>query len=195
MDSARFEIYHKSKFVPGAEALPTYLFFLNGWFDSFGAANGSYTPQDERAVFKTFNRSYAVAPAICYESIFGEFMAEYVRRGANMIAIITNDGWWGDTPGYRQHENYARLRAIETRKWVLRSANTGISCFIDPTGTIIDPQPWDKKTSIKMDIPTNSQQTFFVKHGDLISRIAILAAILIIIWNIWTIIKRKMNRA
>ena len=75
-------------------------------------------------------------------------MTNYVR-GANVIGVITNDGWWGNTPGYRQHMSYSRLRAIETRRWVVRSANTGISCFIDQYGTVLDAQPWDKAASLK----------------------------------------------
>jgi apolipoprotein N-acyltransferase len=63
---------------------------------------------------------FKIAPAICYESIYGEFMSKYIRNGANLICIITNDGWWKNTPGHKQHMNYARLRAIETRTWVAR---------------------------------------------------------------------------
>ncbi|WP_431217736.1 nitrilase-related carbon-nitrogen hydrolase [Puia sp. P3] len=73
--------------------------------------------------------------------MYGEFMSRYVRNGANVVAIITNDGWWGNTPGYRQHESYARLRAIETRRWVIRSANTGVSCVISPAGEITTSRP------------------------------------------------------
>src|SRR5574343_444659 len=71
-----------------------------------------------------------LAPAVCYESVYGDFMAKYIRSGAEVICIITNDGWWGNTPGHRQHLAYAKLRAIETRKQIIRSANTGISCFV-----------------------------------------------------------------
>ena len=80
-------------------------------------------------------------------------MSKYIRNGADIIAIITNDGWWGNTPGYRQHENYARLRAIEARKQVVRSANTGISCFIDPAGRSDRPQPWDTTAVIRHVVP------------------------------------------
>jgi apolipoprotein N-acyltransferase len=111
-------------------------------------------------------------------------MTEFMRKEANVICIITNDGWWGNTPGYRQHMNYARLRAIETRTWVVRSANTGISCFIDPSGNVYDPQPWNTATSIKMDIPESREQTFFVKHGDILSRVVTVLALLLLVVNL-----------
>src|SRR5580704_12003354 len=152
-DSSHFMVYHKSKLVPGVEVLPSFLHFLDRWFEKFGGTTGGYTPQADRTALKTFNHTYSIAPAVCYESIYGEFMSKYMVNGANLIAIITNDGWWGNTAGYKQHESYARLRAVETGDWIARSANTGISCFIDPSGRVINPQPWNKETSIKLSIP------------------------------------------
>jgi apolipoprotein N-acyltransferase len=194
LDSNRFQIYHKSKLVPGAEVLPSFLHFLDSWFEEFGGTTGGYVRQKERTVLRTYNNTYAIAPAICYESIYGEFMTAYIRGGANLIAVITNDGWWGNTAGYKQHENYARLRAIETRRWMIRSANTGISCFIDPSGKVFEAQPWDKASAIKMNVPMESRMTFFVLHGDLLSKIAVGATILLLAWNLVVIIKTKFNR-
>jgi len=194
LDSDQFQVYHKSRLVPGAETLPSFIHFLAAWFEKFGGTTGSYVRQDDRTVFRSYNHSYAIAPAICYESIYGEFMAEYVKGGAGIIAIETNDGWWGNTPGYKQHESYARLRAIETRRWVVRSANTGISCFINPKGKVIDAQPWDKKAVIKLDVPQLTCITFFVSHGDILSRIAIAASLLLIFWNFFDIIRAKRRR-
>ena len=194
MDSNQFQIYHKSRLVPGAETLPSFIHFLATWFEKFGGTTGSYVRQADRTVLKSYNHSYAIAPAICYESIYGEFIAEYIKGGATIIAIETNDGWWGDTPGYRQHESYARLRAIETRRWVVRSANTGISCFINPAGRVLDAQPWDKKAVIRLDVPLMTGLTFFVRHGDILSRIALGASILLIIWYLFVLIGGKLRR-
>jgi apolipoprotein N-acyltransferase len=182
LDSNNFQVYHKSKLVPGVETLPSFLKFLNAWFEKFGGTASGYARQADRTVLNTFNHTYHIAPAVCYESIYGEFMSAYIRNGADLIAVITNDGWWGNTPGYKQHENYARLRAIETRRWVARSANTGISCFIDPYGKVFNAQPWDKAAAIKMQVPANTTLTFFVRYGDLISRAAILGAGLCLVW-------------
>jgi apolipoprotein N-acyltransferase len=191
-DSSSYMVYHKSKLVPGVEVLPSFLHFLDKWFEKFGGTTGGYTPQDQRTVLNTYNHTYAIAPAVCYESIYGEFMSKYIRNGADIIAIITNDGWWGNTAGFKQHESYARLRAVETGHWVVRSANTGISCFIDPSGRVLDAQPWDKETAIKRSIPlAKSQPTFYVVHGDIISKSGTALAILVFIFNIGFIIRKK----
>ena len=182
--------YHKSMLVPGVETLPWFLKFIDSWFEKFGGTSAGYAKQKERTVLSTRN-GYKIAPAICYESIYGEFMSDYISNGANVICIITNDGWWQNTPGYKQHMNYARLRAIETRTWIARSANTGISCFIDPYGHAIDPQPWNKATHIKMSIPLNSKKTFFVNHGDIISRAMVIISGLLIAWTLGTVIRNK----
>jgi apolipoprotein N-acyltransferase len=195
MDSNSFQSYHKSKLVPGAETLPSFLKFMGSWFEEFGGTGGGYTKQDDRTVMSTFNNTYKIAPAVCYESIYGEFMSKYIARGANLIAIITNDGWWRNTSGYRQHENYARLRCIETRCWVARSANTGVSCFIDPTGIVIAPQAYNTVAAIKLSVSDSMvRETFFVKYGDIISKLAMTFAILLVFWDVIAIIKSKRNR-
>jgi len=195
LDSNGSQIYHKSKLVPGAETLPSFLKFMTPLFEKFGGTTGGYTRQSERTVLNASNHSYHIAPAVCYESIYGEFMSGFIRNGADIIIVITNDGWWGNTAGYRQHENYARLRAIETRRWVARSANTGISCFIDPSGKVIDPQPWDKTTAIKLQVPANKRRTFYVQYGDLLSKGAIILTILLICLNILFIFKNRRRHA
>ena len=167
----RFELYHKAKLVPGVETLPSFLLFIGSWFEDFGGTSGTLGRDSERAVFDDRQHYFVVAPIICYESIYSDYLTQYVRKGANLLAIITNDGWWSNTQGYRQHMNYARLRAIECRKWIARSANTGISCFIDPAGNVYQPQPWDTKASIKMQLEPLEKHTFFVRHGDYLSRI------------------------
>jgi apolipoprotein N-acyltransferase len=174
--------YHKSMLVPGVETLPWFLKFISKWFEKFGGTNGGYAKQKERTVLET-KGGYRIAPAICYESVYGEFMSKYVKNGANLVCIITNDGWWKKTPGHKQHMNYARLRAIENRTWVARSANTGISCFIDPAGNVINPQPYDIKSAIKLNVPVlNASKTLFVKMGDLLSKIASILAVILIIY-------------
>ncbi len=193
--SGPVSFYHKSRLVPGVETLPPFLHFLDSWFEKFGGTTGGYTGQADRTPLLTANHSYRIAPAVCYESIYGEFMSRYVQNGADLIAIITNDGWWGNTPGHLQHENYARLRAIETRRWIVRSANTGISCIIDPAGKIIESRPWDQTATIRRSVPVeNATMTFYARHGDCISRLAILLLILFFCWNFITLIKTRSSR-
>lgn len=192
-DSLQF--YHKAKLVPGVEGLPAFLLWMAPLFESFGGAAGSLGRDAERTVFRDKSAYFSAAPIICYESIYSDYVTDYVRKGANLLTIITNDGWWGNTPGYRQHMAYARLRAIETRRWVARSANTGISCFIDPVGTVYQPQPWNTKAAIKMMIEPLQAQTFYVRHGDYLARISVVAAMLFLaILAIFNLRKRPVKK-
>lgn len=166
-------VYHKSKLVAGVEQMPyPQLFsFLEPLALNLGGTVGSLGKQDERTVFYT-KSGIGVAPVICYESVYGEFLAKYIMNGAQFIAIVTNDGWWGNTQGYKQHASYARLRAIETRRSIARSANTGISSFIDQRGDVIAQTSWWQPTALKQDINLNDSITFYVVYGDWIAKVA-----------------------
>src|SRR5688572_19377072 len=192
-DSSSYNIYHKSKLVPGVETLPTFLYFMSSLFDKFGGTTGGYAKDKERKVLQASNSYLKIAPAICYESIYSDFTTGFIRKGANIICVITNDGWWGKTSGHRQHLNYARLRAVETRRWIARSANTGISCFIDPQGNIINPQPWDTASAIKMNVPVSDKQTYFVRNGDVLSRVFSAVSIFLLLLNIGYWVKKRIS--
>ena len=183
--------YHKSRFVPGAESLPPWLHFLDSWFEKFGGTTTGYTGQADRTPLATTNGSYRIEPAVCYESIYGEFLAGFSRNGADLIAVITNDGWWGNTPGHLQHRDYARLRAIESGHWIVRSANTGISCVIDPRGRITESLPWAVEGTLKAAVPATTEKTFYTRYGDCISRLAVALTILLLIWHFYTLIKTR----
>lgn len=185
------QFYNKSKLVPGVETLPDFLLWLGPIFEKFGGTAGGYGKDKESAAFKLEGNPYVAAPIICYESIYGEYIASYVRKGANLLTIITNDGWWGNTPGHKQHLNYARLHAIETRRWIARSANTGISAVIDDKGALLQTEPWDKVAVIKYNIPVLVGHTFFVDYGDLISPVAVLLSLLLLAWNLLVKIKKR----
>lgn len=179
------QIYHKSKLVPGVEQMPypKVFGFLESLALDMGGTSGSLGKQEERTVFYS-ESGIGVAPVICYESIYGDYVAEYVRNGAQFIAIITNDGWWSNTDGYRQHEAYARLRAIETRRSIARSANTGISCFIDQKGDVLEATKWWEADAIKRDINLNSDLTFYVKNGDYIAVLSVIVTALLLIHSL-----------
>ncbi|MFM7646351.1 MAG: apolipoprotein N-acyltransferase [Sphingomonadales bacterium] len=168
------QFYHKSMLVPGVETLPWFVRFMDSWFEKFGGVTAGYAKQDHRSVLTT-QKSFRIAPAICYESIYGDFMRRYVKQGANLIVIITNDGWWKKTPGHRQHLHYARLRAIETGTWVARSANTGISAFIDPAGNIVEQKGYDQTATLCRSLPVLSASvTIYVRWGDWVSKVILL---------------------
>ena len=121
-----------------------------------------------------------IGSAVCYESVYGEYYTDYIRKGAQAMTIITNDAWWGDTPGYRQHLSYASLRAIETRRAIARCANTGISAIILPSGKITQPTPWWEPAAINSQIPLRNDITFFVSHGDITGRLCTFLFILLL---------------
>lgn len=166
-NSPKLQFYHKSKLVPGVEKMPFpgLLSFLNPLFEKFGGTTGGYGGQEEPSNLYA-SSGIGVVSAICYESIWGDWVAKSVNKGAQFIAVITNDGWWGNTSGKDQHLDYARLRAIENRRWVARSANTGISAFINQRGDIVQKTEWWKTAVIKQDINLNTEITFYTAHQD-----------------------------
>lgn len=172
-------VYHKSKLVVGVEKLPypKLMGFLEGLSLDLGGMTGTLGTQEKRAVFQ--HAGIAAAPVICYESVFGGFVTEYVRDGANLIAIITNDGWWGDTDGYKQHLAFARLRAIENRRDIARSANTGISGFINQRGDIVGQTGWWEQTTLTAQVHLNEELSFYTLYGDYIGRTAAFLAVLL----------------
>lgn len=186
------QLYHKSKLTPGVEILPSFKGFK--WLENFaidlGGTVGSLGMDSIRKVYTTIN-TVPVGPAICYESIFGEFFATFAKNGAQIMIIITNDGWWGNTAGHRQHFAFAHLRAIETRRSIARSANTGISALIDQRGDAHQVTPYWKPAVIKGNLNANEKLTFYVKHGDYIARVATVLTLLILGWCLILAILRK----
>lgn len=194
--SFKAQIYHKSKLVPGVEKMPfpKLLKPLEKFAIDLGGMTGSNAIQDERSVFYSKDKPIKIAPVICYESIYGDFVTGYIRNGANMIFIITNDGWWGDTPGYKQHFQYARLRAIETRRSVARSANTGISGFINQRGDVLYSSNYWVDDVVKGQINKNSLLTFYAKFGDYFGRFSLYITGLIFFANLLFILMNMRFR-
>ncbi len=176
--SGRYDICHKSKLVIGTESTPYPRFFIPLEKFLFGhSMMAKDIGQGEPSCLRM--RGVPVGAAICYESVYGEFCTGYVRRGAQLLTVITNDAWWGNTPGYRQHLNYSRLRAIETRRWVARCGNTGISAIIDPQGHILSRTPWWEPAVLEGEVQLLQGQSFFVRYGDMTGRLAVLLFVLL----------------
>ena len=167
------EIFHKNKLVVGVEMTPYPAVFCR-IDDMLGGVMGRCIGQDSVSVLHVRGTDGSVIPvgcAICYESVYGEYCTGYVKKGAEVITVITNDAWWGDTPGYRQHLNYARLRAVETRRDIARCANTGISAIIDQRGEILQKTSWWEPAVIRGYVNRNDALTFFVRNGDIAGRV------------------------
>ena len=160
----------KSKLVPGVEKVPfaSTFPFMSEWAISMDGTQVGYGIEDAPKVFVT--EQFKLAPVICYESIFGGFVAEQCNKGAEVICIITNDGWWQDTPGYKQHASFASMRAIENRRSVLRSANTGTTCVINQRGDILQATEWMETAAIKATVNLNRNSTIYSEYGDVLGR-------------------------
>ncbi len=184
--------YHKSKLVPGIERMPyfNYLKPLGRLVDRFGGISGSLGRQEERALFETA-AGVPLAPVVCYESIYGEYLTDFYKKGAGLLAIVTNDGWWRDTPGYRQHQQYARLRAIEARRSVARSASTGISSFINQRGAVIKTTNWWQAEAISAHLNVNQEITFFTATGNFLGKLSLFLVVLLLFYMVSQKLIRK----
>ena len=174
----RTEIFHKSKLVVAVEMTPYPALFCK-IDDMLGGVMGRCVGQDQISLLHAGD--IPVGSAVCYESVYGEYYTGYVRKGARAMAIITNDAWWGNTPGYKQHLSYASLRAIETRRAIARCANTGISAIISPSGKILQPTPWWEQAVISGQLPLRDEVTFYVSHGDITGRVCTFIFVLLLL--------------
>jgi apolipoprotein N-acyltransferase len=118
-------------------------------------------------------------------------VAGFVRNGANMIFIITNDGWWGNTAGHRQHMLFSSVRAIETRRSIARSANTGTSCFVNQRGDVFQATRYWEPAVIRQKINANNKITFYVRYGDYIARASIFGMVIFLLIAISQRLQRK----
>ena len=188
--TAPVALYHKSRLVPGVEKVPPVLASLISHID-LGGTVGSMGSQAERTVYPAPANAPAlrVAPVICYESIYGDFLAEYAHNGATLLGLVTNDAWWHDSPGYRQLLSYGQLRCIETRRDLARSANTGFTGFINQKGEITQRETAWIPTASRATVHLNDEVTFYARFGELIGRGAQLLAVLLLVvaivlgWN------------
>ena len=190
IDTVKMQHRNKSQLTPGVEAIPEWMGFMKNYSITMGIARGTLKTDDEAKVM-TFD-GHKIGAAICYESAFGEYVSQFCKKGADLLFVITNDGWWGHTPGYRQHFEFSKLRAIENRRCVARSANTGRSGFINQRGDVLQRTHYWEPDAIKATLKANDKVTFYAKHGDYLSRIAVyltfvllitLGAVSLIKWN------------
>jgi len=182
------DLYHKSRLVPGVEKMPfpKLFFFLEDLVINLGGPRTSLSPDTAQHAFQTTinNGTVKVGTVICYESAYGEIFSGFVKDGAQLMAVITNDAWWGDTPGYKQHFLFSRLRAVESRRTILRSSNPGISAFIDESGDVHQATKYDTRLAIKQTVYPNDYITFYTRHGDYLARIAVVFAAICLLWTL-----------
>jgi len=190
----KVEVYHKGKLVPGVEIFP-YMNVLKPLLGdamiNLGGTVASLGTDKERVAFSNPYNKGKIAPIICYESIYGEFVTDYVKKGANFLGIMTNDSWWGVTEGHKQLLSYARMRAIETRREIVRSANSGISAHINAKGEILEDTFYGDQTTLFAKVNLYEGETFYVRAGDFLSRVSIFALGFLLFYFL---IKRFQNK-
>lgn len=188
-------LYRKSKLVPGAEIFPykNILPFLKPLVDQLGGTTAGLATQEKRMVFES--NTLKIAPVICYESIYGQFVRDYINLGAQAIFIMTNDGWWDDTPGYKQHLAFGALRAIEFRKPVIRSANTGISCFINARGQVSHSTKYGEEAGFYANCTFSDAKTIYAYFGDWIAYLALILGAILIIYSFFLTFTNSLPRS
>ena len=180
----RTEVFHKSKLVVGTELTPYPKIFvpLYKWLSKLmgvSALMARDVGQEEISVLHLSDGT-PVGCAVCYESVYGEYCTGYVKKGARFMTVITNDSWWGNTPGYRQHLSYSCLRAVELRRDLARCGNSGISCFINQKGEILQQGPWWEESVLRGSVNLNSEESVFARHGDIVGRVSVLVFLLML---------------
>lgn len=194
--SDRIQIYHKSILVPGTE---TTMFQ-----DKNGRAKGLYLYLG--GLSKTFSTTkndifysptgLGVAPVICFESVFSSYVAHsLVYKGAGLIAVISNDAWWGNSAGTWQHMEYMRLLAIESRRAIACASNGGISSLIDQKGNAVNKSSPGIEAVLSAELTAREELTFFSAWPDLIPSASLIIATLTLICGILYQLTGKRTRA
>ena len=162
---------------------------------NLGVTVASLGTDKERVAFSNPYNKGKLAPIICYESIYGEFVTDYVKKGANFLGIMTNDSWWGVTEGHKQLLSYAKLRAIETRREIARAANSGISAHINAKGEIMADTFYGDQTALFAKVNLYDTMTFYTRAGDLLSRFSLFALGFLLFYYLIEWFKKKTKKA
>ena len=193
----KVQAYHKGKLVPGVEIFP-YMNVLKPLLGdamlNLGGTVASLGTDKERVAFSNPYNKGKLAPIICYESIYGEFVTDYVKKGANFLGIMTNDSWWGVTEGHKQLLSYAKLRAIETRREIARAANSGISAHINAKGEVTADTFYGDQTALFAKVNLYDTMTFYTRAGDLLSRFSIFALGFLLFYYLIEWFKKKTRK-
>jgi apolipoprotein N-acyltransferase len=177
-------VYHKHHLANGVEQVPFQEFFsFLRWFsvDLEGVSGSMKAGPGAEVLVWPHHDSITMASLICFESSYGNYAAGMVVRGAEIIVVLSNDGWFRDTGAYRQHLRLSRIRAVETRRDIVRAANTGISCHITSRGDITGSLGWWEQGAVVVHAAANNEKTFYVRSGDFTGRAALFFSFLLIL--------------
>lgn len=190
-DDSEIQYHQKSRLTPGVEMMPSWWLLrpIKKLAIDLGGTVGTLKREDKITLLDF--EDFKPASLICYESVFGAYVSEFVKNGADLLFVITNDGWWGDTPGHRQHFEMSKLRAIENRRCVARSANTGISGFINQKGDVITKTNYWEPAALNNIMKANEKLTFYSRYGDYLYRTASFLALLLLCFSIVVNVSKK----
>jgi apolipoprotein N-acyltransferase len=190
--------YGKQKLVPFGEKVPfvEYIPFL-GDIIKWNVGISSWNTGKDTTVFKlklpNIKDTVNIGGIICIESIYSDYVAQFADKGAEILVIVTNDSWYGNSSGPYQHKEYSKLRAVENRKFVVRSANGGISCVIDPSGNSIVESKMFTREYLVADVGISKTKTFYAKHPLIIPFLSVLIVITFILLFLFIKLFKRKN--
>ena len=188
--AARTQLHHKGRLVVGVEKTPGWIFDLMDFLViDLGGVVGQIGEGRSGTAFE--HRGVKMGPAICYEGLYGDFYGDFVRRGADFMAILSNDGWWGDTPGHRHLFSISRLRAIEHRRAIARAANTGESGFINRRGEASQRLYWEERGVVTERVELNHRTTLYTRYGDYLARLSCYVLLLCVLYFVAYRVRRR----
>jgi apolipoprotein N-acyltransferase len=194
----RVQVYRKVHLVPFGEYIPG-----RHTIPLLARVVGDQVPGDfgfgkEYTVLHLTNDKALIAPLICFEDTIGDLTRQFVLGGANLLANVTNDGWFLRSAGSQQHLANAVFRCVETRLPMVRAANTGVTCFINEFGRITQvladehgSQFIDGALTGEVSIPTERVLTFYVRHGELFAECCVGVSVLVLVFFGMRLIRRR----
>jgi apolipoprotein N-acyltransferase len=195
-----YQFYGKMQLVPLGEHVPfsNQFKFLAELF-KWGVGLGGWNVGKDTTVFKISifdsgkDVEVNIGGIVCYESIYPLYVTNFVKRGADFIAVVTNDSWYGKSSGPFQHKEFAALRAIENRRTVVRCANGGVSCIINAVGETISETEMFTRTVLVGEVPLQTESTFYTAHPAIVTTVVSVISLWIVGLNILLFIKRKLK--
>jgi apolipoprotein N-acyltransferase len=195
----KMQVYRKLHLVPFGEYIP-----LRHSFPLFAAVASRWVPGDfdagkDYTVFRLTNSDVRVAPLICFEDTIGELTRQFVLNGANLLTDVTNDGWFLHSAGSQQHLANAIFRCVETRRPMIRAANTGVTCFVNEFGRVTQILQDETGSTFtegvltgEIDVPTGHELTFYTYHGELFAKVCTCVTLVtLVIFVVSGLVRRR----
>ncbi|HMV99458.1 MAG TPA: apolipoprotein N-acyltransferase [Acidobacteriota bacterium] len=177
--------YHKQKLMPFFERVPLVQWFPSlERFTSHPATANRLIPGRTTSTFSfqtTTQQTVTVGAPVCYEHFYPQLMADFVRNGANLLVLLSNDGWFAKTHGEYQIAAFTELRAIETRRAIARCANTGITCLIDPYGRTYQALPWWQEDVLIGTVPLSTRLSVYVRYPDVFPKMCVWLTLAVVL--------------